>query len=424
MRNDMLEASSESLGRVAQTIIALVKIGEIAQSSPTTGGGIYMSPQNGSLSTPHLPHSRLASPSSPRLGKRYSPSSNLSSVPGSSFNAPGETLSSIGSRPIRLRPATGRSAGSAEDLLAPPLPPPPHRYSGRSSASTRVSVASSTTYSTAFSLLDNRASSRFGTTRSSATEATSIHPSVRSSVDSAEPYSAGRRASDREVAHKEDLRIQALLDKEGLPPRRPSYNRRSSGDPAPALSPIPRVPFPRTPAIDSGNKTKQIAARLSLPTLLPDSSASAVPEEASEVESGSNDPKAANPRFRRVRHNSELDTPGARTPKAQTNPSDKSGGPSNRSRFEGMVNLGLNRDDMTVGFPVSPIGARQPLIVREEGKPPVHYVSIFFRRYSSWVLTEVSANFSKLGILLDVDSLVQSTEPSISLPDKWSPSSV
>ncbi|KIM34115.1 hypothetical protein M408DRAFT_90900 [Serendipita vermifera MAFF 305830] len=185
MRNDLLEASSESLGRVAQTIIAVVKLGEPSQPAIDGNRGPYMSVRDGSISSPNLLDSRSLSPSRPGHKKRYSPPSNLPPVPGSSSGKPAPTP--IGTRQTRSTSMTGRPSDFPQEAMyhnsafAPSAPPP--RSPLRPTVSPRASVASGTTDSTTgFSLLDNRASARFATMRSGTTEATSIHPSETSSI--------------------------------------------------------------------------------------------------------------------------------------------------------------------------------------------------------------------------------------------------
>ena len=176
----MLEASSESLGRVAQTIVALVKLGEPIVPPHGTSRGPYMSIRDGSASSPNLHDSGQRSPvNHPGRSKRYSPPSGLPPVPGSSQGRP---PSSQETRTTRANSLTPSPMGFAETIRSnsPQVPP---RSPLRPSLSSRASLNSSITDSTAgFSLLDNRSSTRFGTVRTTTTMATSIHPQENSSV--------------------------------------------------------------------------------------------------------------------------------------------------------------------------------------------------------------------------------------------------
>lgn len=583
MRDDLLEASSESLGRVAQTIIALVKIGEPLPSADGSGS-IYMSVRNGTVSSPDLPDSRSLSPGRPSHKKRYSPPSNLPPVPGSSSGRPG--TGSEGIRQTRAGSMTGRPSDFPQDAMyntsaLAPSPPPP-RSPLRSNVAARVSVGSATTDSTAgFSLLGNRASTRFATMRSGTTEATSIHPSETSSIIGVRqdsnpgpespveqpqsstgtqftdlPSTNRRKSYDREAAaarlaaaqldvsptrlrrerrssdllppdlsnveevdemgtrrgrpladmadwsflnptsapvvsprrtsfdrprvsfeervdsasipSKVDLSTTPPKAKAGLPMRRPLHGHRHSVDtvsttnallpvprhsslnrerdrqPSPSSSresstpspptgasrpslvprtstsrasprasyvpklsavddprrrhtgessqiettpsapAAPRVPFPRSTSGDLGNSGTAGLSRLA-PLLA--SSEVAVPEEAATADSAigssrniSPNSGAVRPAFPRSRYNSELDTTGTRAHRQRPNSLEDGGVRPGRSRFESMINLGTNGDALAKESSLSVNAIRQPLIVREEGKPPMHYVSSFFTK--------------------------------------------
>ncbi|PVF92803.1 hypothetical protein CPB86DRAFT_877616 [Serendipita vermifera] len=181
LRNDLLEASSESLGRVAQTIVALVKLNE--STMLVNGKGPYMSIRDGSMSSPNLLETapRPSIVRSPQR-KRYSPPSALPPVPGSSSGKP-STPENATVRQTRSMSMSVHPTESASRSTSPMVPSPPPRSPLRPALSTRASVGSSLAdTNTIFSSSDNRTSTRFGTLRTVNTEATSIHPSDTSSV--------------------------------------------------------------------------------------------------------------------------------------------------------------------------------------------------------------------------------------------------
>lgn len=181
-RNDMLEASGESLARVAQTIVALVKLGEPALPPHGSSRGLYMSIRDGSASSPNLLDSgqqRSSSVNRPGRSKRYSPPSALPPVPGSSQGRPPSSQETRQNRANSLTPSPIDFAETVRSN-SPQVPP---RSPLRPSLSSRASLNSSITDSTAgFSMLDNRSSARFGTVRTTTTMATSIHPPENASV--------------------------------------------------------------------------------------------------------------------------------------------------------------------------------------------------------------------------------------------------
>lgn len=84
----------------------------------------------------------------------------------------------------------------------------------------------------------------------------------------------------------------------------------------------------------------------------------------------------ARPALARGRYNSELDTTGTRASRKQRpNSLDDGGVRPGRSRIESMMNLGSSGDALSRENSLNVNAIRQPLVVREEGKPPMHYVS-------------------------------------------------
>lgn len=269
-RDDLIEATSESLARVAKVVLALSRLAEfpgVNKSKIIQGGGgggsrLGISPygQNGraAASTPNLSMSQLqrstspAGPSSPVGRKRWSPHQHLPTVRSDSPNeesSDGKTVNNddvFGGRPNESR------AKSPDRDQVPPIPPPRSPLRVRPNVE-RISVADSTrasmgdsvigslaesfespaavvrqsqassnyTETTAFSSLlevprSPGSQTRFGTIRTMTTEATSIVPSESPSITRTEGSSIA-------PSFKEETRKRSVDS-----PSRPSRERRPS----------------------------------------------------------------------------------------------------------------------------------------------------------------------------------------------------
>ena len=175
---DLAEASSEHLGCVALTVLAIARITDtppprrFISKSPTratTSGQPLYGAVGSSVSTPNLVGGRTTSP--PAVKKRWTPPSpGLSTVRSAS--------------PVESGDAKRRGGEvETEDVFGPMdfdevASSSPQRSGVRMSTTSRASVASSsqvTDGSNAYSsLLDPRSSTRFGTIRTMTTEATSL----------------------------------------------------------------------------------------------------------------------------------------------------------------------------------------------------------------------------------------------------------
>ena len=185
-RDDLLEASSESLGRVAHTIIALCKIADPPVRTTTTARSPYTSTNGDAfMSSPNLSGSRTVSPSlHHHHHHRKRPSqSGVSGPSGVSRRSEDSSRS--------REPTTTHAARSSFDIPesqrtvreTPPSPIPP-RSPLRLNHSSRVSLMSTQTdWSNAQSslVLDNQTSAQFfGTVRTTTTNVTSIYPAADS----------------------------------------------------------------------------------------------------------------------------------------------------------------------------------------------------------------------------------------------------
>ncbi|KAG8836037.1 hypothetical protein FRC17_010501 [Serendipita sp. 399] len=242
LRDDMLEASSESMARVAQTIVALVKLGEPVLPSLGGSQGPYMSIRDGSLSSPNLLDSSIRNSRTRANSRtRYSPPSNLPPVPGSSSGKP-TTPASIDSRQTQSRPINDRVVDLSSDpfTFTHSAPQPPPRSPHRMPLSPRASVSSSLTDSTAgFSLSDNRASTRFGTVRTVTTMATSIVPSETASINGARQESKNGHQESFDDPLPPASTYQTQFTEIPTTTRRRSYDRDASAARLAALSQSP-----------------------------------------------------------------------------------------------------------------------------------------------------------------------------------------
>lgn len=238
-RDDLSEASAESLGRVAETIIALC---ELARSGVRQTRSPYPSQHGGAASTPNL--MRAVSP--PLNIRRTSGQQHPPQVSGNTPRKASDSTTPI--RPNNVAYTPRRSSDASRDAAPSPTPPPksPLRPA---ILSTRTSFTSSMTDSTyaQSSLLENRTSTQFGTVRTTTTNATSISPAdgifMRSDL-SLGIQAVNKRREEFDDDDEED-RLQSptssyhapLTD---LPPRRASFDRER------ALAKLAASPGPTT----------------------------------------------------------------------------------------------------------------------------------------------------------------------------------
>ncbi|KAI0350710.1 Pkinase-domain-containing protein [Trametes cingulata] len=268
-RDDLIEATSESLARVAKTVIALSQLAEFPppQQSKVIHGGSRpgMSPygQNAraAASTPNLSMSQLqrstspVGPSSPNGRRRWSPHQHLPTVRSDSPNedsSDGKTVNNddvFGSKPNTPVPSS-----VDRDEVPPIITPPPRSPLRARPVVERVSIADSTRASVGDSLIGSLAESmevpaamrqsqassnmtdttafssllepprsptssnnnKFGTIRTVTTEATSLAPSESPSITRTE-------GSSLAPSFKEEARKRS-----SDAPQRPPRERRPS----------------------------------------------------------------------------------------------------------------------------------------------------------------------------------------------------
>lgn len=204
-----------------------------------------------------------------------------------------------------------------------------------------------------------------------------------------------------------------------------SYRQIAASDQIEATPPAPinpRVPFPRSTSGDSailrGNPEPSRLA--SLPSSA-DTPASKESDLVERTNSNSRDVnrRGAHPGLVRGRYNSELDTTGTRARKPRPSSLDDGGARPGRSRFESMINLGAAGDALSRENSISVNAIRQPLIVREEGKPPMHYVSGLMTTLPGHLSLTIWTSSSKLVMASVEASLERSIERSTSTQGKW-----
>ncbi len=169
------------------------------------------------------------------------------------------------------------------------------------------------------------------------------------------------------------------------PQRNGSYVPRGSLDEPRGSDKEVMVPFPRTV---SGEHT---------------------PVAASSRSSSGDDPAPAT-EHRPLRGRFQSDIEGTSRRRPRPNSYDEMGAkPAARSRFESMVNLGTGNasaSDLLARDAVDGSAVRKALIIREDGKPPTHFVSVPCSRLR-FLLTKRSSN---LATVLAVGSLARCTE--------------
>ena len=180
-RDDLLEASSESLGRVAHTIITLCKV---AEPTGRTSARSPYSPTNVEAfrSSPNLLNSRTVSPSLQQQHKKrlsqsaMSPPLPLPSRRSEDSNRSRDpTTTCVGRRSFDI-PESQRTVRETAPSPIPPRSPLRLNHSRASIMSTQTD--STNAYS---SLLDNQTSTQFfSTVRTNTTNVTSIYPAAES----------------------------------------------------------------------------------------------------------------------------------------------------------------------------------------------------------------------------------------------------
>ncbi|KAI0708843.1 Pkinase-domain-containing protein [Cerioporus squamosus] len=171
-RDDLLEATSESLARVARTILALSRLAEFpgADKSKILHGGARsgQSPygQNGraAASTPNLSMSQLqrstspVGPSSPVGRKRWSPHQHLPTVRSDSPNEDSSDGKTVNDDDVFGGGSGQRRALSPDNDEVPPIPPPRSPLRMRPVVE-RISIADSTRASVGDSIIGSLAES-------------------------------------------------------------------------------------------------------------------------------------------------------------------------------------------------------------------------------------------------------------------------
>ncbi|KAH9888973.1 Pkinase-domain-containing protein [Cubamyces lactineus] len=269
-RDDLIEATGESLARVAKTVIALSQLAEFPPQSHTKiiqGGsrpGVSPYGQNAraAASTPNLSMSQLqrstspVSPGSPMGRKRWSPHQHLPTVRSDSPNEDSSDGKTVNNDDVfGSKPSTPAPSSVDRDEVPPIITPPPRSPLRARPVLERISIADSTrasmgdsiigslaesveipvamrqsqassnmTESTAFSsLLDPPRSptgstqNKFGTIRTVTTEVTSLAPSESPSMTRTE-------GSSLALSFKEETRKRTTIES----PTRPSRERRPS----------------------------------------------------------------------------------------------------------------------------------------------------------------------------------------------------
>ncbi|KAI0657977.1 Pkinase-domain-containing protein [Cubamyces menziesii] len=269
-RDDLIEATSESLARVAKAVIALSQLAEFPPQSHTKviqGGsrpGVSPYGQNAraAASTPNLSMSQLqrstspVSPGSPMGRKRWSPHQHLPTVRSDSPNEDSSDGKTVNNDDVfGSKPSTPAPSSVDRDEVPPIITPPPRSPLRARPVLERISVADSTrasmgdsfigslsesveipvamrqsqassnmTESTIFSsILDPPRSptgstqNKFGTIRTVTTEVTSLAPSESPSITRTE-------GSSLASSFKEEARKRTTIES----PTRPSRERRPS----------------------------------------------------------------------------------------------------------------------------------------------------------------------------------------------------
>ena len=171
-----------------------------------------------------------------------------------------------------------------------------------------------------------------------------------------------------------------------LIPRNSSNNKNNPDDLFPHSDNKPSlVPFPQTTPAGG--------------TPSPPKHSSAGAGEAKEI-----------PRILRGRFQSEIEGSSSSKRRARPSSYDELGAKSGRSRYESMVNLGIgsgmaSASDLLSRDPLDDSAVRMRLVVREDGKPPTHFVSL-----QSPDFTQPDHFFSNLVTVSVVDNLVPCIE--------------
>ncbi|KAI8974517.1 Pkinase-domain-containing protein [Trametes punicea] len=267
-RDDLIEATGESLARVAKTIIALSQLAEfppshakVIQGGSRVGASPYGQNARAAASTPNLSMSQLqrstspVSPGSPIGRKRWSPHQQLPTLRSDSPNEDSSDSKTVNNDDVfGSKPSTPVPSNVDRDEVPPIIAPPLRSHLRARPVVERVSVADSTrasvgdsiigslaesmeipvsmrqsqassnmTESTAFSSLlepprspTSSHGNKFGTIRTVTTEATSLAPSEPSSITRTE-------GSSLAASFKEDGRKRSIDS-----PTRPSRERRPS----------------------------------------------------------------------------------------------------------------------------------------------------------------------------------------------------
>ena len=171
-RDDLLEATSESLARVARTILALSRIAEfpgvdkskIIQGGARSGNSPYGQNGRAAASTPNLSMSQLqrstspVGPSSPVGRKRWSPHQHLPTVRSDSPNEDSSDGKTVNDDDVFGGGPSPQRTRSPDNDEVPPIPPPRSPLRLRTTVE-RISVADSTRASVGDSIIGSLAES-------------------------------------------------------------------------------------------------------------------------------------------------------------------------------------------------------------------------------------------------------------------------
>ncbi|KAJ2918695.1 hypothetical protein MD484_g1782, partial [Candolleomyces efflorescens] len=397
-RDDLTEATSESLARVAHTIIALIKFVE----SPVPSRSKYMSGQNQSAaksgtrspygtlsgvsaSTPNLVPSSPSSPTPNR--KPWSPRTELPSVRSYS---PEDSLSAESAKAIRQANDSNSEwiagEGDGDELEVKPMsvpllgkpPPPPksplRKQSSRShdpgglftwAKNAAAPLPSPTRSSHDATVREPTRHSRQSMTSSVMTETTMLSNAPSSLLDAGRRNSSNNFGTIRTVTT--DLTSEA-----------PSISRAEGNSIAEGLSrkaDLPLPPLSPPPKFRDRRSSELHNVDLSRVAEETDDSLSKGSKDASGSSGGDTATADDRPRLR-GRFQSDVESSSVRRGSPASH-DDWGNGRGMRARFESMVHLGVSANGASASDLLSRSSldgsSARSLMVKEDGKPPIHF---------------------------------------------------